>query len=290
MIAVIVNPLATSHGSAEVVSALLRKHGIEARVVETGRGAEIMALAKQLLTEGYTTLVAAGGDGTVSSVAAALLDTGAALGVLPLGGLNHFARDMRIPAALEDAVKTLTTGSVKAVDVSEVNGRTFVNNSGLGLYPRLVAQREKHRRLGWPKWISFFRAAMATLRRYPFLNVRLVIDGQEFRRRTPFVFVGSNVYRVEGIGLGSRDSLVGGKLFVGVARRPIGRWGLVGLAARALLGHIHDARDVEFFVTGEIEVASGRKHAHVSFDGEVRRMKTPLRYRIRPGVLKVIAP
>lgn len=290
MIAVILNPSATTHASPELVGALLRKYEIDAQVVTAARGENITALAKRLLDEGYHTLVAAGGDGTVSSVAAALIDTDARLGVLPLGGLNHFARDMRIPGALEESVRTLKTGSEKSVDVAEVNGHTFLNNSGLGLYPLLVAARERRRRLGWPKWIAFFHAALATLRRFPFVSVRVIARGQELRRRTPFVFVGNNVYRMEGIGLGSRESLTDGALFLGVARRPIGRWGLAALAVRALVGRIHDALNVDFLEAREMEVLSRRKRLHVSLDGEVMRLRTPLHYRIRPGALKVIAP
>ena len=290
MIAVIVNPYATGHGSPEHVSTVLRREGIEAEVVTLTRDVDITFLAKKLLAEGHSPIVAAGGDGTVRSVAAAVVTTGGVLGVLPLGGLNHFARDLGIPASLDAAARILKTGTVKAVDVAEVNGRMFVNNSGLGLYPQLVEQREKHRRLGSPKWIAFFRAAFATFRRFPFLNVRLIAEGQEFRRRTPFVFVGANVYHVDGIGLGSRGSLTGGTLFLGVARRTIGRWGLVWLAFRALLGHMHDARDVEFLVTREIEIASRRRRLHISLDGEVARIETPLHYRVRPGALQVIAP
>jgi diacylglycerol kinase family enzyme len=141
-----------------------------------------------------------------------------------------------------------------------------------------------------PKGIAFFRAALATLRRFPFVNVRLLIAGREFRRRTPFVFVGNNVYRVKGIGLGSRDSLTGGVLFLGVARRPIGRWGLFRLALRSLIGRIHDERDVDFLETKELDVLSRRKHLRVSLDGEVLRLRTPLHYRTRSGALKVIAP
>jgi hypothetical protein len=119
---------------------------------------------------------------------------------------------------------------VRSVDIGEVNGRAFINNSGLGLYASLVTQREKRRHLGQPKWIAFFWAAVATVRRFPFLYVRLAAGGQQLAIRTPFLFVGNNAYRMEGINLGSRDSLTEGKLCVGVTHHRIGRWGLVRLA------------------------------------------------------------
>jgi diacylglycerol kinase family enzyme len=263
---------------------------MEARIFVIASGDNISERARELLKTGYKTIVAAGGDGTVNAIAAVLVDTDAVLGVLPVGGLNHFAKDIGVPPDLEAAVRHLANGMVRTVDVGEVNGRIFVNNSGLGLYPLLVVERERRRRLGEDKWAAFLRASIETLRRFPFLHVRLTVEGREFARRTPFVFVGNNVYRMVGLRLGSRDSLTDGLLFLGVARRPIGRWGLIQLAFRALFGHIREERDLDLVVAKEIHITSRRRRVRVSLDGEVTRMATPLQYRTRPGALKVIAP
>src|SRR5205823_8463154 len=116
-------------------------------------------------------------------------------GVLPLGTLNHFAKDLGIPLELPDAVRNLVSGQPMAVDVGEVNGRIFLNNSGLGLYPDIVHDREKQqRRLGRGKWPAAVWAALAALRRFPFLSMRVTADGQRLARRTPFVFIGNNAY------------------------------------------------------------------------------------------------
>ena len=262
---------------------------MEARISIIATGDSIGARARELLQTGYKTIIAAGGDGTVNAIAAVLVDTDAVLGVLPIGGLNHFARDIGVPPDLEGAVRNLISGAVRSVDVGEVNGRIFVNNSGLGLYPLLVVERERRRRLGQNKWIAFLRASIETLRRFPFLHVHLMVEGRQFARRTPFVFVGNNVCRMEGIRLGSRDCLSDGSLFLGVAPRPIGRWGFVRLAFLALFGHIH-ARDLDLIVSKEIHITSRRRRVRVSLDGEVTRMETPLHYRTRPGALKVIVP
>ncbi len=277
----------SSHGS---LPALLRESGIDAKIVIVSKGADITAQARQLLQSGVRTLIAAGGDGTVSSVAAALAGTDATLGILPLGTLNHFAKDLKLPLDLEGAVRNLRTGAVRAVDLAEVNGRAFVNNSGLGLYPSMVKQRERFRRLGQRKWMAFFHAMLATFRRFPFLEVGLLAGGETIARRTPFVFVGNNVYRMEGIDLGSRESLTGGLLCLGVAHRRIGRWGLVRLAFRALFGRLGREHDFTILATTELRIASRHKRLPVSIDGEVVLLETPLDYRIRPGALRVIAP
>lgn len=289
--AIIRNPSAGLGNSYDLLPQLLEAHGVDAEIVIPAKGVDITKLARRLLQSGSRTLVAAGGDGTVSSVAAAVAGTEATLGVLPLGTSNHFAKDLKLPLDLDGAVRNLKTGTVRLIDVAEVNGRTFINNSGLGLYPVMVTRREKRRRrLGERKWIAFFHAALATLRRFPFLEVRLRADGEVFERRTPFVFVGNNSYRMDGFDLGSRESLTGQVLFLGVAQNRIGRWGLVRLAFRALLGRIRDERDFTVLLTKEVSIASRHKRLPVSVDGEVVLLDTPLNYRTRPQALRVIAP
>ena len=289
-VAVLLNPSSTSTAPAARVSQVLRDQSVEATLVTVSNDATIAQQARELVKSGYRTLVAAGGDGTVNGVASAIIETEAILGVLPLGGLNHFARDLRLPPDLAGAVRVLSTGAVRTVDVAEVNGRIFLNNSGLGLYPALVWQREKRRRHGHSKWVAFFEAAVATLRRFPFLDVRLIAQDHEFERRTPFVCVGNNVYRMEGIHLGSRDSLTRGELFLGVAQYRLGRLGLARLAVRALTGRIRSERDFDMLCAKEVRISSRHRLLPVSFDGEVAVLATPLHYRTRPGALRVIAP
>jgi diacylglycerol kinase family enzyme len=135
-----------------------------------------------------------------------------------------------------------------------------------------------------------FLAAASTLRRFPFLDVRLSAGGQALTRRTPFVFVGNNAYRMEGVRLGSRDSLTGGRLCVGVAQYRIGRLGLLRLAVRALIFGVSGERDFDLLYGEEVRITSRRKRLHVSLDGELMRIETPLCYRIRPRSLRVIVP
>jgi diacylglycerol kinase family enzyme len=107
--------------------------------------------------EGANPVVAAGGDGTLNAVTSVLVDGDRTLGVLPIGTLNHLAKDLRIPLDLDGAVQTLLEGVVANVDVAEVNGQIFLNNSGLGLYPKIVRHREKLQdQLGHGKWPAFF--------------------------------------------------------------------------------------------------------------------------------------
>jgi len=274
----------------ERVRALFEAAGADADVRLARGGAEIGAAVDAALARSPDVIVAGGGDGTVSSVASRLAGSPVALGVLALGTLNHFARDAGVPADLERAVGAIVEGRRVEVDIAEVNGRVFINNSGLGLYPDIVRHRERQqRRLGRGKWPAFAWATLHALRRFPFLRVRLVVDGDERVRRTPFVFIGNNEYRMDGFAIGERRDLDRGRLSLYVAQRP-GRLKLLMLALRALTGRLRQARDFDAMGATEIVIESRRKRLHVSADGEVTTMTPPLHYRIRPRALAVMLP
>jgi diacylglycerol kinase family enzyme len=272
------------------IAALFRAVGAEARVLRARSGSELRSLAEQAARERPPVIVACGGDGTMNTIASVLAETDIVLGVLPLGTLNHFARDLGIPLDPQAAARTIVEGHTAQVDLGEVNGRIFVNNSSLGLYPKIVRSRENWRkRLGLGKWTALAWATLTVLRRSPFVSVRLRLDDGEHEYRAPFVFVGNNEYIMEGFGIGRRERLDGGQLSLYVTHRR-GRWALIGLALRALFGRLHQAEDFDARIVQGIDIESRRKWLRVAMDGEVTTMATPLHYRIRPGGLRVIVP
>lgn len=235
-------------------------------------------------------VVAAGGDGTISAIASALVDTDIALAVLPLGTLNHFARDLGVPLDAAAAVDIALNGKRRAIDVGEVNGRVFVNNASLGLYPAMVHRRQKQqRRLGRSKWHAMLWAVHTVLRSHPFMHLRLKLDGEKHRRRTPFVFVGNNQYNMEGFTIGLRERLDDGLLSVYVSPRR-GRLGLLRLALRAVLGRLQQAKDFEAASVSELRIESRHTRLLVAADGEVAAFDMPLVFRVRPRALQVMAP
>lgn len=234
-------------------------------------------------------MAAGGGDGTVNAVAGVVAGTDTALGVLPMGTLNHFAKDAGIPLNLEDAVRNFFTGEVAKVDVGEVNGRVFVNNSGIGVYPHLVRQREEQQRHGHPKWLAFALAVGSVLRRYSRLRVKLhMTEAEALARLTPFVFVGNNKYEVAGLEIGRRMSLTSGRLWVCTAPRA-GRRNLIAMAWRTLTGRVSD-HELNAIEVDEIWVNAPSPWVNVSTDGEVSLMAAPLHYRTRPRALSVVLP
>jgi diacylglycerol kinase family enzyme len=262
--------------------------GLSARIALAQSGAELAQLAQRAVRSEAQVVVAGGGDGTINAVAAALVGTDKTLGVLPLGTLNHFAKDLRLPLDLDAALETITAGHVLQVDVGEVNGHIFLNNSSLGLYPSMVRQREQlERQQGYNKWLAAAWAALVVFRRYPFLSVRLNADGHEFKRRTPFVFVGNNEYEMDGFQIGGRLRLDAGLLCLHVTHKT-GRVRLVALALRALFARLREAKDFDSVCAREVWVETRRRHLRVATDGEVCLMPTPLHYRVRPRALRVL--
>ena len=264
--------------------------GLDADITLAASGEEMIATAQAAVERGAPIVVAGGGDGTINAVASGVGGSGVQFGVLPRGTLNHFAKDLHIPLELEAAIANVATGTPVKVDVGEVNGRIFLNNSSLGLYPDIVRDREKQqRRLGRGKWLAFSWALVAALRRYPFLGVQLTLNDKVHARRTPFVFIGNNEYLMEGLNIGERERLDGGKLSLYVAQRP-GRWGLLRLALHALFGKLSQAKDFDMLTTTEMEIATRHRRLRVATDGEVTVMNTPLHYRLRAAALDVIVP
>jgi diacylglycerol kinase family enzyme len=263
--------------------------GIKADITLAQSGAEMIARAKRAVAEGAATVVAGGGDGTINAVASVLAGTPVRLGVLPLGTLNHFAKDLNIPLDLDEAVANAVQGVAAKVDVGEVNGRIFLNNSSLGIYPDIVRDREQQQRhLGRSKWPAFGWALLTALRRFPFMSVRLKINGEEHLRRTPFVFIGNNEY-LQGLTLGARERLDTGKLCLYVAQKPT-RLGLLRYAMHALFGRLQEARDFDVLSAPSLDIETRHQRLRVATDGEVTLMTPPLCYRSRAAVLTVIVP
>jgi diacylglycerol kinase family enzyme len=272
----------------------LQRRGIaaEVRLVKSGRIAKaaqaFLARAAESQGDDRSILVIGGGDGTIGSVASVLAGTDVALGILPLGTRNHFARDLGLPIDLEAAMDVIAAGHGAAVDIAEVNGRAFVNNSSIGLYPFLVAERTaEQKRRGVGKLAALGPALGRTIRRSSWQTVRISAEGDRRQLRTPCVFVGNNFYNLAA--LGRRNTLSAGELCVYLVK-PQTWLRLLLLPFKIVFGTAHPERDVELLRVKSLEINSRRRHLRVATDGETARLATPLRYRIRPAALRVLVP
>jgi diacylglycerol kinase family enzyme len=272
-----------------IVQRLFDEHGIAAEL-HWVRDKDLVAAVERALRSPLDAVIAGGGDGTLSTVAAKVAGTGIPLGVLPLGTLNHFAKDLDIPLELGEAVRCIAQRSPRLIDAGEVNGRLFINNSSIGAYPQLVEEREDQReRLGIPKWLGNVTALLKALRRWSLIHVKLELNGQSFTRTTPFVFVGNNEYIFNPRRERLRDRVHAGELCV-YTIHPTTLWDIVRLLWLSLRDRLSEARDFEAHFTRELTIRSSRKQMRVACDGEVRRLQTPLHYQIRPRALRVFCP
>ena len=274
---------------ADKVKEALDAAGIDGEI-ELIAGSDCQIRAKAICERGDPVLIVGGGDGTISAAASALSGTETKLGILPLGTLNHFARDLGIPSDLKEAAELIAAGAERLVDVGEMNERIFINNSAIGLYPLMVVDRDlQRRRFGRSKRLAMLVASTRTLARFGHQRLTLTVNEQKARVETPLLFVGNNDYRIDLGAPGQRESIENGALCVFVMRKKTRR-GFLAAIFRALLKRTRRDDMVKLEDVERLRVDSHRSHLAVSLDGEVVRAAPPLNYRIRKAALRVIAP
>lgn len=272
------------------VGAALRNVGI-AGEVELLDGDDLVERASQAATDGVPLIIAAGGDGTLSAVAGALSGSDSVMGVLPLGTLNHLARDLGISFDLDEAARIIATGKVQSIDVAELNGRVFVNNSAIGLYPLMVADREAQQdHLGRSKKLAMIVAGLRTLVRFHHYRLSITVnDAEQATVDTPLLFVGNNDYRLEMPRAGCRDVLDDGRLSVVLLRKQ-GRLAFFRSLLRGMVGRTRASDLIRLDDVTHLRVTSRRSRLTVALDGETTEQPPRLDYRIRPAALKVMVP
>jgi len=237
----------------------------------------------------YEVLVAAGGDGTVSTVAAAAARHGRTLGVIPCGTLNHFARDAGIPGDLDEAIAVLAAGRTRLLDVGDLNGYIFINNASIGAYPRMVWERNRARKKGLPRPLAMTVAVMKTWFDLRSIAVRLSVDGVDMVRSSPFIFIGNSEYEVEGTSIGSRTTMTDGKLSLYLAPK-FGRVDALLVPARVLLRTLEEHEKFEAVSAAAITIEPSDRRVTVALDGEIRTFDAPLRFSVRHDMLRTILP
>lgn len=255
-------------------------------------GDGLIDAARRAIDAGATAIVIGGGDGSINCVAHLIAGSDVALGVLPLGTLNHFARDLGLSGDLAEAAQVIAAGQRARIDIGRVNDRSFVNNFSIGMYPAMVLGRDaEQRRRRLPKWLATIPSALGVLRRLSHHRLRVRLDGREDRAvTTPLLFVGNNHYAVEGAERGQRATLTDGKLSV-YALRHRSRAGLIWTAIKLSLGRSDRRGDFELAADVlSLEIDGERRRLTVALDGEVASLALPLRLRCDPGALIVLAP
>jgi diacylglycerol kinase family enzyme len=262
-------------------------------VEQPGRLAEIAGQAVRRAVQANGIVVAAGGDGTINGVAQAVLGSGCPFGVLPRGTFNYFARTHGIPAELDAALHVLMTERAVPVQVGLLNGRVFLVNASLGLYPQLLEDREAWKQqFGRSRLVALGAGIKTLLQGHRSLRLTVEYGGQSRQVRTPTLFVGNNALQMEQVGLPESRDIDAGCL-AGITLKPVGRWALLALLARGAFGHLGEASEVEDFAFRRLTVnarAMGAKRIKVATDGEVLWMPLPLHFEVAPLPLMLIRP
>lgn len=239
-------------------------------------------------------LVAVGGDGTINCAAQAALRHGCPLGVVAQGTFNLFAREHGLPQELEQGVRALLQASVEPVQVGLVNGRVFLANAAVGLYPKLLEDRENAKQqLGRRRrWVAVVSGLVSLLEWRWQLTLDAELDGHFTRLRTPSLFVCNNRTQLRRVGIGDEViSHVGLGRMAALVAHPLGTWGKLKLLLRAVFGRLGEARELDCVSLRSLDVStrSARK-LKVATDGEVLWMQLPLRFAVSPKPLLLLMP
>lgn len=289
---VILNRGAGRHGeeTEAQIAKLFQAQSIPAQLLIARNGSEIAVLAQEAARSDAKVIVAAGGDGTIDTIAAVLAGTGKILGVLPLGTFNLFAKRQNIPLELGAAVQTAVNGRIAAINVGEVNGRTFLSRSSVGLYPLALRHREQmFRRFGRSRLIALLSGATALLRWGNVMTIRLTTDDGEQVFRSRFVFVCNNPEELDYFHLRGRECIDAHNLAIYLPR-PLSPAGILRLGFRMLRRKVEETHDFEMVCAREARLEIEPSCVPVSLDGEVEMMPAPLQYRLRVGALRVRVP
>lgn len=284
------NPRAGTFQAADEseLRTLAQENGL--RVIDVHPELDVRKVVREALATGLRSFVVAGGDGSVHHVSQALVATEGILGVVPVGSVNHLARDLNIPigdwrAAFAVAIR----GEVRQIDVGRVNGVYFINSIMLGMYTTISHYRERFRSMN-NRWSAYFKAMRMALRHFPHVTLVVELDGRVETYRTQLFVVAVNAYDLSQFGLVSpKTTLDDGRLSI-YSLSFMNRWQFIRAAAKYLRGKMGEVPGFRSVRTKQLSVDTGRGKLKVSLDGELIDMQTPLQIASVPSSLLVRAP
>lgn len=269
----------------------LRSRAAEAglRIVEVTPGVDVRRTVRESLDAGLRSFVVAGGDGSIHHVAQALVGTEGVLGIVPVGTVNHMARDLELPMDWREALEVAIRGRIRQIDTGRINGVAFLNSVMIGIYPRITEYRERFR-CTHSKWRAYAKAVRLALRQFRHVTLVIERDGRVESIRTQMFVVSINAYDLSESGLVPlKTSLEDGRLsvysFSFESRRQF-----IQAAAKFFRGRITEMDSFRSARTGALRVDTARGRVRVSIDGEVQEIDTPLQIAAVPASLLVREP
>jgi diacylglycerol kinase family enzyme len=266
---------------------LAAEHGL--RVVDVSPSIDVRAVVRESLDAGLRTFAVAGGDGSIHHVAQALVNTDGILGVIPVGSVNHLARDLQIPLEWRAAFEIAVRGTIRQIDVGRINTRYFLNSVMLGVYPTLTEYRERFRSMH-SRWRAYLKAARLALHAFPHVTLVVELDGRVETFRTQMFTVAVNAYDFTQVGIvAPKTTFNDGRLSI-YSLSFMSRTQFIRAAARYFRGRLTDVPGFRSIRTKAMRVDSARGKLRVSVDGELVDMPLPLQIAAVPSSLLVRAP
>jgi len=290
-ICVLTNPNSGRNSrDAAAIRAALDAFGAQAELRHWKPGEDLAVAVRKAIADGFTTIVAAGGDGTVMGVAQAMVGQQARMAVLPLGTFNYFARGLGLPQEPKQAATAILAGSTRRISVGEVNGQVFLNNASVGIYPRILKEREAiYGRFGRRRIAAHWSVIRTLLRFRSPMTIRLTIDGKTRHVKTPLIFVARSAYQLSHFGLDASDTISDDAFALFIARGRT-RGALLQLALRLMMKRVQLGRDLDLIPARTIRIETLHPLPYVAFDGEKIRMPAPLDFRILVDALNIVVP
>ncbi len=268
----------------------LQPHCRDFALRRTGRGGDLVEMGRKAVKDGFDLIVACGGDGTQSAVAAALAGTEAVMGVLPGGTFNYFARDLGVGETIEDALETLRDGAPRSIDVGCIENLVFLNNVSLGAYPHILKTREGiYRRWGRSRLAAYWSVVVAMRRlRHP-MDLSATVEGETRHFTTALVFVARSAYQLESFGLEGADAVRNGQfaVLVAKAKRPMP---LMRSAFRLAFGQSAKDSDFDLIVSDDLTIRTGKSPMLVAHDGEKTVLASPFHLHVWHDGPRVLLP
>lgn len=279
------------NAAREAIAETLHQAGREVSFRQIGDEALLRRVAHEA-DRNEDIVVAAGGDGTINTVAAALLGKSITMGIVPLGTFNYVARLLDIPDKTAEAARILIDGAPRKLHVGRVNQRVFLNNVGLGVYVRLIKQRERHTGIfGRNRLVAFLSALVTLLRGTPSYVMTLKVDGKAHRVDAPLIFLCANSLQVGNLNLDPaivRSVAEGGMAAIIV--KSTTATDLFAAAGHILAGTLEHAEQVEILCSDAIDITRRRRSIRLVVDGEIVRERLPLRLTVERNAIDVMAP
>ncbi|SHE88229.1 Diacylglycerol kinase family enzyme [Loktanella atrilutea] len=291
-VCVLFNPSSGKKKDDPVAEALLERmrndNRIDLRMIDNPAHLDMMV--SQAVDDGFSIVVAAGGDGTIAGVTSGLLDSDVVLGVLPMGTFNFVARGLGIPEDPDAALDVLFDGTPAPLTLGDVNGKIFLNNASLGAYATVLDVREGvYKRWGRSRIAAYWSVIKAMLTLYRNLTMTITVDGKTQTVRAPMAFIASSAYQLEQYEFEGADDVRNGKLALILAPHS-NRLQLLWKSVKILFGGIHRGDDYILHAGEEITIDTKRGRTLIARDGENERMSGPYRFHVRRDAIRVMVP